>query len=115
MAICDQIGCPISEEKTVWAEPLMTFLGMLLNGRHLTISIPAEKITKTISWLKTILNKRKITIKTVQTITGLLNFLNHAVVPGRTFTRRMYDKLKIRNSKGEILKPHHHITVDADF
>ena len=46
MEICDNVGCPISWEKTVWVTTSITFLGMLLNGRSFTISIPLEKLAK---------------------------------------------------------------------
>lgn len=41
----------------------------------------------------------------MQKLTGLLNFLGRAIVPGRAFTRRMYSKYK-------SMKQHHHIRVD---
>ena len=43
-------------------------------------------------------------------MTGLLNFLNKAITPGRAFTRRMYAK-----ASGLTLKPHHHIRLDREF
>ena len=55
-------------------------------------------------------------MKQVQSLTGFLNFLNRAIMPGRAFTRRMYAKLSTKNGKsGEILKPHHHINLDPEF
>ena len=55
------------------------------------------------------------TIKEVQKLTGLLNFLNRAIVPGRVFTRRMYAKIQTTNAQGRKLKSHHHVTVDKEF
>ena len=34
---------PVAEEKTVWASLQVVFLGILLNGQHLMLSIPIEK------------------------------------------------------------------------
>ena len=59
--------------------------------------------------------KKKVTIKQVQCLTGLLNFLNKCIVPGRAFTHRMYSKLRITNAKGDKLKHYHHVSVDREF
>ena len=113
--LCNHLGCLVLEEKTEKANSQMIFLGILLDGKRLCLSITDEKRTKAINALKLVINKKKITVKTVQKLTGLLNFLQRAVVPGRTFTRRMYDKLRIKDKNGKILKQHHHVCLDAGF
>ena len=115
LTVCQKIGCPISDEKTEWPTPVLTFLGTLLNGTALTISIPQDKVEKARYLLKQAIDNKKVQIKFVQQLTGTLNFLNRAIVPGRAFTRGMYDKLKTRNGKGELLKPHHHVFLNASF
>ena len=68
----------------------MVFLGTLLDGQQKLIAIPIEKIIKDINLLQWAINKKKVNIKFVQQLTGTLNFLNKAIVPGRAFTRGMY-------------------------
>ena len=109
------VGCPISKEKTEWGSPIMIFLGMLLNGRMMVISILHDKVRKVMSYLTYAIHKRKVTIKFIQQLMGILNFLNRAIVPRRAFTRGMYDKLKLRDSKGEPLKQFHHTFLSSDF
>ena len=48
-------------------------------------------------------------------LTGLLNFLNRAIVPGRVFTRRMSSKLCITDKKGRKLKQYHHVSLNSEF
>ena len=36
-------------------------------------------------------------------------------MPGRAFTRGMYSRLKLKDSKGRDLKPHHHIWLNKQF
>ena len=36
-------------------------------------------------------------------------------MPGRTFTRRMYQKLKIRDSQENLLKQYHHVNLGKEF
>ena len=43
LELCEELGVPITLNKTEWADVEVIFLGMLLNGQFLTISIPQEK------------------------------------------------------------------------
>ena len=115
LCLCDDIGCPISEEKTKWATSIMVFLGTLMNGRLHVISIPLDKVKKAVDLIQTAINNRKVKIKFIQQLTGTLNFLSHAIVPGRTFTRRMYHKLKLHDKSGRLLRDHHHTYLDSQF
>ena len=115
LELCSNIGCPISDEKTEWASDLMVFLGTLLNGKLQVITVLIDKVTKTLSTLYEAISKCKVTIKFVQHLTGTLNFLNKTIVPGRAFTRGMYEKLKLKDAKGEPLKQHHHVYLNKSF
>ena len=46
----------------------------------------------------------------MQQITGLLNFISKAIVPGRAFTRRMYCKFS-----DPKLKQHYHLKIDQEL
>ena len=116
--VCERIRFPVSLDKTEWASPRIVFLGMLLDGSTLTISISEERRWEILNLVQKFFDKRKATIKELQQLAGHLNFINRAVVPGRAFTRRMYSKFSGKNildNKGRILKPHHHVKVDAEF
>ena len=113
--ICEHIGCPVALDKTEWGASQMVFLGILLDGRRHCLMIPAEKVQKALRLLEWVRSSSKLTIKIVQQLTGTLYFLSRAIVPGRTFTRSLYDKLKIKDSKGRLLKQHHHININKSF
>ena len=128
LEICEKIGVPIATDKTVWATPQVIFLGMLLDGFSMTIAIPMEKKDRAVYLLTNMLNKRKAMVKELQSLCGFLNFLNKAIFPGRTFTRRMYSKfsglIDIRMIEGNqkwkqqrriALQQHHHIRLDQEF
>ena len=61
------------------------------------------------------MSKRSATIKQIQALTGILNFLNRAMVPGRVFTRCMYSKLKTIDKLSRSLKQYHHVTLSGEF
>ena len=116
LSICEKIGVPIAEEKTEWSNNLckIVFLGMLLDGKCKVIAVPSEKLTKTINWLRLMIDKKKAKLKELQSLIGLLNFLIREIFPGRVFTRWMYAKFApIMNN--ETMKPYHHIRLDAEF
>ena len=115
--LCSEIGVPVAEEKTEWAMTVLVFLGILLDGRHLTLSLPIEKQEKALKLLIDITNKKKATINQIQTLTGYLNFLTKGIYSSRIFTRRMYAKCTAleTNKRGIKLKPHHHVALDNEF
>ena len=115
LLLCQEIGVPVAEEKTEWAT---TLIGILLNGKRLTLSIPLKKQEKALRLLNDIIDRKKATIKQIQVLTGYLNFLTKAIFPGRTFTRRMYVKCaayEVNKTTRKKLKQHHHITLDNEF
>ena len=115
LEICGKISCPISLEKTERANALIVFLGILIDGINLVLSIPLEKCRKARELLMCAIAKRKVTVKFVQKLTGTLNFLNKAIIPGRAFTRRMYSRIAVVDKKGFPLKQHHHVWLPREF
>ena len=113
--ICLRIGCPVAMDKTEWASAEIVFLGILLRGRSRTLSLPRDKVIKAINLLHYVRGNGKATIKFIQSLTGTLNFLTKAIVPGRAFTMSMYDKLKTTNARGQKLKQYHHISLNKSF
>lgn len=108
MDTCQEINFPVSMEKTEWAVQIIIFLGILLNAVRLSLQVPDDKRNKAVAQLQQIIEAKKIKVRPLQQLTGLLNFICKAIFPGRAFTRRMY--AKYRN-----LKQHHHIRVDREL
>ena len=105
MDICNAINFPVSKEKTFWGSTQITFLGLLIDTVRQMVFTPIEKVHKAKELIEHLLHKKnnKTKLKSLQKLTGFLNFLGKSIVPGRTFTRRLY-----AYTKG-VLKPHHHI------
>lgn len=110
LQVCKDICMPVSEDKTEWAVQLLVFLGILICTVTQRVFIPMDKIEKVNNCLNSIIENRKITVKMLQQITGLLNFIGRSVVPGRAFTRRFYSKFSNPRLRG-----HHHVRVDREL
>ena len=132
LQLCLELGIPIVKDKTVWATLRLVFLGILLDCTNMTLVIPEEKRIHAIYLIKSMLDKRKATVRELQQLCGYLNFLNRAVIPGRAFTRRMYAKFSQQIHLSKVgyksdpsdterscghkkLMPHHHIRFDCEF
>ena len=115
LLMLDQKGCPYAPEKTEWAAPQIIFLGILLNGILHILIVPERKRQKALNVLEWIISKKSVTVKVIQKLTGVLNFLNKVIVPGRTFTRRMYSKLALKDKDGKELKAFHHVSLNSEF
>ena len=109
--VCETICFPVAKEKTEWATEILVFLGLLIDCVNRRISIPKEKITRTLEFIEQLLSskKHKATILQIQRLAGYLNFLCKAIVPGRTYTRRLYSLVS------KNLMPHHHVKVPSDI
>ena len=127
--LCAQIGVPVAFEKTEWGSEIIIFLGILLDGRNMVLAIPIEKRNKAIELLQGMISKKKTTVKELQKLCGLLNFIGREVSPGRMFTRCMYSKYaavintgvhdhsesKFMDKYQSKLKQHHHVNLDKEF
>ena len=90
MIVCELINFPVLLEKSEWPTQVLIFLGIILNGKRFTIMVPEDKRLKALQTLERTCGRKKMKVKEIQQITGILNFLTKAIVPGRVFTRRMY-------------------------
>jgi hypothetical protein len=55
------------------------------------LRLPKEKLSEIKDRLTIILNSRKLILREIQSVIGLLNFACQVVVPGRAFRRRLID------------------------
>ena len=111
--VCRDIRFPVSLDKTHWGTTQLTFLGLFLDTIRQMIYIPIDKINKALHMIDELLSKKKATLKTIQQLCGVLNFFSKAIVPARTFTRRLY-AMTAGSTICSKLRQHHHIKLAAD-
>ena len=76
LGLCLEVGVPISSEKTEWATVVIVFLSVLLDGKGHLLAVPEEKKLKALYSLNGLLNRKRATVKELQSLACLLNFLN---------------------------------------
>lgn len=89
--LCGHLGIPIAPEKTCGPATTLSFAGIELDTIQLEARLPSEKILKCKDLIADFLKRKKVTLKEVQSLTGLLNFACSVILPGRAFLRRLID------------------------
>ncbi|XP_078356424.1 uncharacterized protein LOC144641267 [Oculina patagonica] len=105
---CNDVGVPMAPEKTEGPSQILTFAGIELDCVKNEARLPKEKVEKSLSAIRVFLGKRKVSLKELQSLIGLLNFACSVVVPGRVFLRRLI------NLTIGIFKPHYFIRLTCE-
>ena len=91
LLLCSYLGIPIAPEKTCSPSTAMSFAGIELDSIFLDACVPRDKNEKCISLISDFIHRKKVTLKEVQFLNGLLNFACSVTRPGRAFLRRLID------------------------
>ena len=84
-------GIPIAPEKTCGPATTLSFAGIELDSVSFEARLPLDKTDKCLSLIANFLTRKKVTLKEIQSLTGMLNFACLVVVPGKAFLRRLID------------------------
>ena len=87
--VCEDVGIPMAPDKTEGPSQILTFAGIELDCIKNEARLPKEKVEKSLSAIRILLGRRKVSLKELQSLIGLLNFACSVVVPGRVFLRRL--------------------------
>ena len=90
---CNYLGIPMAPEKTMGPSTTITFAGIELDSVEMEARLPQKKLDKCKELISEFLKRRKVTLKEIQSLTGLLNFACAVVVPGRAFLRHSKSSL----------------------
>ena len=108
LRMCDFLGVPIAEEKTVGPFTTLQFAGITLDSVRQEARLPDDKLQKCELLLRQFNLRRKISLRELQSLLGLLNFTCSVFVPGRAFLRRMIDLTR------GTQRPHHRIRLTKE-
>jgi len=101
---------PYRRGKNRWAKygAVLQFAGITLNSVLQEARLPEDKLQKCHTLLCMFYLRRKVTLKELQSLIGLLNFTCSVILPGRAFLRRLID-LTIG-----IQHPYHCVRLNKD-
>ena len=91
LPLCSYLGIPIAPKETCGPSTTMSFAGIELDSIVLEARLPRDKIGKCISLISDFIHRKKVTLKEVQFVNGLLNFACSVIRQGRAFLRRLID------------------------
>lgn len=104
--VCFELGVPLACDKTEGPTTVLVFLGLEIDTDKREIRIPGEKVCALKELLNNFLSKKsKISLKELQSFTGILAFCSRAIPAARAFNRRFYDAM------GSAKLPHHLIRI----
>ncbi|CAC5360915.1 unnamed protein product [Mytilus coruscus] len=83
-------------------------LGIELDSVLMEARLPDDKFRKIEAALQAVKVRKRVTLRELQSLIGLLNFACCVVVPGRAFLRRLIDLTK------GISRPHHYIRLTKE-
>ena len=88
---CSYLGIPIAPEKTVGPASVLSFAGIELDSNRMEARLPTDKVAKCTQLIGNFLKRKRVSLKELQSLIGLLNFACSVVKPGRAFLRRLID------------------------
>jgi hypothetical protein len=103
------LGVPIAHEKTEGPVTEIVFLGLKIDTKNQTVTIPAEKLEEMMQKIRAVLKLSKVTLKQLLSLIGSLNFACWPVAPGRAFLRQLI------GSTIPLKAPHHVTRVNKQI
>lgn len=103
--ICGEVNIPLAEDKTLGPSKTIIFLGLEIDTVSMVIKIPRDKLVEAEEKLRCVLGSKKVTLRTLQSLIGLLQFCARAIPMVRAFNRRFCD------ATCGVKKPQHFIRV----
>lgn len=109
--ICLALGVPIAKEKSKGPVTKLVFLGLEIDTILMVVRIPDDKLTRLRASLEPLMTKKRVRIKDLESIVGLMAFCSKAIVSSRAFMRRFYDVIAAVKNK----KPQYSIRLNHEL
>jgi hypothetical protein len=100
---------PIANEKTEGPTTILEYLGLTIDTQNMVVKIPTDKVKELLDQIKTVASAKKVALKQLQSLCGLLAFCTKALLAGRAFSRQLY----MATSKAN--KPFHFIRLTTNM
>ena len=114
MALCEDLGVPVADEKTEGPATVLTFLGIELDSARMQLRLPQHKLRILVDTLTAWMHpgplsapRRSVRKRDLLSLIGHLSHAATVVRPGRTFTRSLID------ASTTARLPDHHVHLSA--
>ena len=108
-SVFDYLGIPVASEKLEGPATRLTFLGIEIDTKEMTLRLPMTKLAELQDLVSTWMGKKSCLKRELQSLAGKLQHACKVVRLGRTFLRRIFELLSVTSKK------HHHIRLNAAF
>ena len=93
----------MAPEKTEGPNQVLTFAGKDLDFLNLEVRLPTAKVDKILRAIRNLLLRKRVQLKELQSLTGLLNFACSVITPGRVFIRLLINlTIGVRRARHSI-------------
>ena len=90
-AMCERFGVPVADDKTMGPVRSIEYLGLVIDSISFEVQVPVEKVRTLQADIAKVIACDKVSLRSLQSLIGKLNFVCRAVTPGRAFLRRLID------------------------
>ncbi len=102
-SLCEDLGVPLSEDKTVGPSSVLTFLGVEIDAVRCFARLPKVKLDAYTAQIVDLLDKNSCTLAELRTLIGRLNWAASLIRVGRSFMRNLIGPTKgLRNPNVRI-------------
>ena len=105
LTLAAEAGIPVKTSKTCPPSSTSILYGIEVDTVLMEARLPLDKVSKSVSAVSNMLLKRKTTLKELQSLLGLLNFVCLVIFPGRAFLRRLFSLSR------KATRPTHYIRI----
>ena len=105
-----ELGLPIARHKLQPPSTQVTWLGIVIDTDQMEIRIPDDRLTETLTLVRSWRSKTSCSLRDLQKILGKLHYVSTCCKPARLFVNRMLETLRSAYDS-----PHEHISLDSNF
>lgn len=113
LELLQALGLPVAEDKIQAPSSVVEWLGININARDMTLSIPVKKINETLEVIKKYKARRSMSKRELQSVIGKLVHVAKCVPPARLFISRLLEAL--RDAKKKYIKVSGDMKQDLDW
>ena len=87
--VADFVGIPVKHSKTTHPATCVTVHGIEVDTIMMQARLPHDKLDNAVALLRSFSRRKKVTLRQLQSLIGVLSFACKVIVPGRPFLRRL--------------------------